>query len=44
MSDSKYRKQYHDAFGCYFSEQEQAGLDILVDGDGRNDLGVGGRS
>ena len=44
MSDSKYREQYHDAVRCYLSEQEQAGLDILVDGDSRNDLEVGGRS
>jgi len=44
MSDSKYREQYLDAVRCYLSEQEQAGLDILVDGDSRNDLEVGGRS
>lgn len=44
MSDSKYREQYLDAVRCYLGEQEQAGLDILVDGDSRNDLEVGGRS
>ncbi len=44
MSDSLYREQYLDAVRCYLSEQEQAGLDILVDGDSRNDLEVGGRS
>lgn len=44
MSDSQYREQYLDAVRCYLSEQEQAGLDILVDGDCRNDLDVGGRS
>ncbi len=44
MSDSAYREQYLDAVRCYLSEQEQAGLDIMTDGDCRNDLEVGGRS
>ena len=44
MSDSQYREQYLDAVRCYLSEQEQAGLDIMTDGDCRNDLEVGGRS
>jgi 5-methyltetrahydropteroyltriglutamate--homocysteine methyltransferase len=44
MSDSKYREQYLDTVRCYIGEQEQAGLDIFVDGDSRNDLEVGGRS
>lgn len=44
MGDSLYREQYLDAVACYLSEQERAGLDILVDGDTRFDLEVGGRS
>ncbi len=44
MGDSLYREQYLDAVACYISEQERAGLDILVDGDTRFDLEVGGRS
>ena len=44
MGDSLYREQYLDSVACYISEQERAGLDILVDGDTRFDLEVGGRS
>jgi 5-methyltetrahydropteroyltriglutamate--homocysteine methyltransferase len=44
MGDSQYREQYLDSVACYISEQERAGLDILVDGDTRFDLEVGGRS
>ena len=44
MSDSTYREQYLDAVACYISEQERAGFDIVVDGDTRFDLEVGGRS
>ena len=44
MGDSVYREQYIDAVACYVNEQEQAGLDILTDGDTRFDLEVGGRS
>jgi len=44
LGDSLYREQYMDAVACYLSEQEQAGLDILTDGDARFDLEVGGRS
>lgn len=44
LGDSLYREQYTDAVACYVNEQERAGLDILVDGDARFDLEVGGRS
>lgn len=44
LGDSLYREQYTDAVACYINEQERAGLDILVDGDARFDLEVGGRS
>ncbi len=44
MGDSLYREQYLDSVACYISEQERCGLDILVDGDTRFDLEVGGRS
>ncbi len=44
MGDSMYREQYLDAVACYVNEQERCGLDILVDGDTRFDLEVGGRS
>ena len=44
MGDSQYREQYLDSVACYISEQERAGLDVLVDGDTRFDLEVGGRS
>ena len=44
MGDSQYREQYLDSVACYISEQERAGLDIIVDGDTRFDLEVGGRS
>ena len=40
MGDSQYREQYLDSVACYISEQERAGLDILVDGDTRFDLEV----
>ena len=44
MGDSQYREQYLDSVACYISEQERAGLDVIVDGDTRFDLEVGGRS
>jgi 5-methyltetrahydropteroyltriglutamate--homocysteine methyltransferase len=44
LGDTLYREQYTDAVACYINEQERAGLDILVDGDARFDLEVGGRS
>jgi len=44
MGDSQYREQYLDSVACYINEQERCGLDILVDGDTRFDLEVGGRS
>tara|TARA_Y100000590_G_scaffold464361_1_gene633608 strand:- start:1681 stop:2856 length:1176 start_codon:yes stop_codon:yes gene_type:complete len=44
LGDTTYREQYTDAVACYINEQERAGLDILVDGDARFDLEVGGRS
>ncbi len=44
LGDSRYREQYLDAVACCLSAQEQAGLDILTDGDMRFDLEVGGRS
>ena len=44
LGDSLYREQYTDAVACYINEQERAGLDVLVDGDARFDLEVGGRS
>jgi 5-methyltetrahydropteroyltriglutamate--homocysteine methyltransferase len=44
MSDALYREQYLDAVACHIKDQEQAGLDIVTDGDSRFDLDVGGRS
>lgn len=44
MSTLSYREQYGDALAAYVSEQEAAGLDILVDGDARFDNDVAGRS
>ena len=44
MGDSLYREQYLDSVACYINEQERCGLDVLVDGDTRFDLEVGGRS
>jgi len=44
MGTLTYREQYTDAVAAVVSEQEAAGLDILVDGDARFDNDVAGRS
>ena len=44
MATLTYREQYSDALATFISEQEAAGLDILVDGDARFDNDVAGRS
>src|SRR5262245_15946334 len=44
LGDSRFREQYLDAVTCIVREQEQAGLDIVTDGDSRFDLTVGGKS
>jgi 5-methyltetrahydropteroyltriglutamate--homocysteine methyltransferase len=44
MADRDYREQYLDAVAAFFSDQNRAGLDILVDGDARLDGDFGGRS
>jgi 5-methyltetrahydropteroyltriglutamate--homocysteine methyltransferase len=44
MATLSYREQYTDAVAAFVSEQEAAGLDILVDGDARFDNDVAGRS
>jgi 5-methyltetrahydropteroyltriglutamate--homocysteine methyltransferase len=44
MGTLSYREQYGDALATFVSEQEAAGLDILVDGDARFDNDVAGRS
>jgi 5-methyltetrahydropteroyltriglutamate--homocysteine methyltransferase len=44
MVNARYREQYTDALSCYLTEQENAGLDILTDGDCRFDTEVGGQS
>jgi 5-methyltetrahydropteroyltriglutamate--homocysteine methyltransferase len=44
MSTLGFREQYNDALSAFISDQESAGLDILVDGDARFDNDVAGRS
>jgi 5-methyltetrahydropteroyltriglutamate--homocysteine methyltransferase len=44
MVDSVYREQYTDAVSVYLREQENAGLDIVTDGDAHFDQDVGGQS
>src|SRR5262245_43051956 len=44
LGDSRFLEQYLDAVSCIVKEQEQAGLDIVTDGDSRFDLTVGGKS
>ena len=44
MTDITFREQYTDAVAVAVSDQERAGLDILVDGDSRFDMDVAGRS
>jgi 5-methyltetrahydropteroyltriglutamate--homocysteine methyltransferase len=44
MGTLGYREQYGDALAAFVSDQDLAGLDILVDGDARFDNDVAGRS
>jgi 5-methyltetrahydropteroyltriglutamate--homocysteine methyltransferase len=44
MVNSVYREQYVDAVSVYLREQENAGLDIVTDGDAHFDQDVGGHS
>ena len=44
MGGRLFREQYNDAVQCLLGDQKRAGLDILVDGDMRFDLDIGGRS
>ena len=44
MGGRLFREQYSDAVQCLLGDQKRAGLDILVDGDMRFDLDIGGRS
>src|SRR5882724_9183509 len=44
MADIIFREQYGDAVATMISDQQRAGLDILVDGDSRFDMDVAGRS
>ena len=44
MGGRLFREQYTDAVQCLLGDQKRAGLDILVDGDMRFDLDIGGRS
>ncbi len=44
MADRAYREQYLDTVKTYITDQNRAGLDILVDGDARFDNDVAGRS
>ena len=44
MTDIVFREQYCDTLATLISDQERAGLDILVDGDSRFDMDVAGRS
>ena len=44
MGTLGFREQYNDALSAFISDQEAAGLDILVDGDARFDNDVAGRS
>ncbi|MDA2931379.1 cobalamin-independent methionine synthase II family protein [Acidobacteria bacterium AH-259-O06] len=44
LTHISFREQYLDALACYIGDQERAGLDILVDGDCRFDMRIGGRS
>jgi 5-methyltetrahydropteroyltriglutamate--homocysteine methyltransferase len=44
LGHTRFREQYVDAVTCIVREQEQAGLDIVTDGDSRFDLTVGGKS
>jgi 5-methyltetrahydropteroyltriglutamate--homocysteine methyltransferase len=44
MAESGFREQYVDAVATAISDQERAGLDIMVDGDSRFDQDIAGRS
>jgi 5-methyltetrahydropteroyltriglutamate--homocysteine methyltransferase len=44
LSDLTFREQYCDAVATQIADQERAGLDILVDGDSRFDMDVGGHA
>ncbi len=44
MTTIGFREQYSDALAVFISDQDRAGLDILVDGDARFDSDVAGRS
>ena len=44
MGERVYREQYTDAVQSLLGDQQRAGLDILVDGDMRFDMDIGGRS
>ena len=43
MADRTFREQYLDTQAAYIVDQTRAGLDVLVDGDGRFDDDVAGR-
>ena len=42
MVDARFREQYLDTVATFIKDQENAGLDILTDGDSRFDRDVGG--
>ena len=44
MSDVRFRERYLDAMSCVLGDQEQAGLDILTNGDYHLDADLAGRS
>jgi 5-methyltetrahydropteroyltriglutamate--homocysteine methyltransferase len=44
MGTLSYREQYNDALAAFISDQDSAGLDIMVDGDARFDNDFAGRS
>src|SRR5437868_7948994 len=44
MTNNRFRVQYTDALACYLRDQENAGLDIVTDGDCRFDQDVGGQT
>jgi 5-methyltetrahydropteroyltriglutamate--homocysteine methyltransferase len=44
MASADFREQYMDAVSTYLRDQENAGLDIVTDGDCRFDNDVGGQS
>ena len=44
MGDRTFREQYIDAVQVILDDQTRAGLDVLVDGEMRFDIDIGGRS